>query len=211
KPPPARSADLAATERRLSEAVRLHPDSFEAEYQLASFYLQAGKLQAAITHLERARGIDPTHYASGYDLALALLETGKLDEARAQIERMISAKDTAELHNLLGNVEERAGNLAGAADEYQRAAHADPTEGHLFDWGNNLLQLRVFEDAAQVFAAAVARHPESARLHVGLGIAHYSQGQYEEAVTSFCRAADLAPSDARPYQFLGEMYGVVPA
>jgi Flp pilus assembly protein TadD len=45
---------------------------------------------------------------------------------------------------------------------------------------------------------------------VGLGIAHYSRGQYEAAVKSFCHAADLAPSDPRPYQFLGEMYGVAP-
>src|SRR5439155_18630684 len=60
----------------------------------------------------------------------------------------------------------------------------------------------------QVFTAAVSRHPQSARLHVGLGIAHYSRGQYDDAVKSFCRAADLAPSDPRPYQFLGEMYGV---
>src|SRR5947208_12079162 len=58
--------------------------------------------------------------------------------------------------------------------------------------------------------AAIARYPQSARLHVGLGIAQYSQGQYKDAVQSFCEAADLAPSDPRPYQFLGEMYGVAP-
>ena len=86
-----------------------------------------------------------------------------------------------------------------------------PTEEHLFDWGNNLLQLRAFEDAAKVFTPAIARHPQSARLHVGLGIAQYSRGQYEDAVKSFCQAADLAPADPRPYQFLGEMYGVAPA
>lgn len=173
--------------------------------------MQQGKLQAALPHLERACAIDPTHYASGYDLALALLETGKLDEARAQIALMRGAKETAELHNLLGNVEERAGNLAGAAEEYQRAAHMDATEEHLFDWGNNLIQLRAFEPATQVFTAAIARHPQSARLHIGLGIARYSVGQYEDAVKSFFEAADLAPADPRPYQFLGEMYGVAPA
>ena len=27
---------------------------------------------------------------------------------------------------------------------------------------------------------------------------------------SFCEAVDLAPSDPRPYQFLGEVYGVAP-
>ena len=208
KPTATRSA---AVERRLSEAVRANPESFEAHYQLASFYLQQGKLQAALPHLIRARAIDPTHYASGHDLALALLETGKLDDARAQIMQMLRAAETAELHNLLGNVEERAGNLVAAAEEYQRAAHTDPTEEHLFDWGNNLLQLRAFEEATQVFTAAIARHPQSARLHVGLGIAAYSRGQYEDAVKSMCQAADLAPSDPRPYQFLGEMYGVAPA
>jgi hypothetical protein len=29
-------------------------------------------------------------------------------------------------------------------------------------------------------------------------------------VTSFCAAVDLSPEDPRPYQFLGEMYGVAP-
>jgi tetratricopeptide (TPR) repeat protein len=207
---PSESAASAAVERRLAEAVRRNPDSFQAHHALAGFYLQQGKLDAAIPHLERARAIDPTHYATGYDLAVALLETGKLDRAREQVQRMLSAKETAELHNLLGDVDERAGNLAGAAHEYQRAAHMDPTEEHLFDWGNNLVQLRAFEPATEVFSAAIKRHPKSGRLHVGLGIAQYSRGQYEDAVKSFCQATDLAPSDPRPYQFLGDMYGVVP-
>jgi Flp pilus assembly protein TadD len=43
-----------------------------------------------------------------------------------------------------------------------------------------------------------------------LGIAQYSRAKYNDAVTSFCRAVDLAPADPRPYQFLGEIYGVAP-
>lgn len=206
-----KAAESAAIERRLADAVRRNPDSFDAQYQLASFYLQHGKLKAALPFLERACAIDPAHYESGHDLALAMLETGKLDEARAQIARMMAAKETAELYNLLGNVEERAGNFLAAADQYQRAAHMAPTEEHLFDWGNNLLQLHAYEEAAQVFTASIERHPQSARLYVGAGIAQYSRGQYDDAVKSFCQAADLAPTDPRPYQFLGEMYGVAPA
>jgi len=202
--------ESAAVERRLSEAVRRDPGSFEAHQALAGFYLQQGKLDAAIPHLERAQTIDPAHYANSYDLALALLQTGKLNPAREQVRGMLSAKETGELHNLLGDVEERAGNLVAAAEEYERAAHMDPTEDHLFDWGNNLVQLRAFEPATAVFSMAIARHPKSARLHVGLGIAQYSRGQYEDSVKTFCRAADLAPTDPRAYQFLGEMYGVVP-
>ena len=192
-------------------AARGSPDNFDAQYQAGSFYVQKDRLDAALSYLRRACTIDPTHYDSGHDLALALLETGNLNEARAQIERMIAAADKAELHNLLGNVYERAENFVAAADQYQRAAHAAPTEEHLFDWGNNLLQLHAYEEAAQVFTAAIERHPKSARLHVGNGIAQYSRGQYEDSVKSFSRAADLAPTDPRPYQFLGEMYGVAPA
>jgi tetratricopeptide (TPR) repeat protein len=197
-------------EPRLIEAVRQQPNSFEAHRALASFYLRKGKLDAALPHLKRAQTIDPAQYANGYDLALVLLQTGKLSEARDQATRTLTIKDTGELHNLLGDIEERAGNLVAAAEEYQRAAHMDASEENLFDWGNNLLQLRAFEPATQIFSTGIERYPKSARLHVGLGIAQYSRGQYGAAVTAFCQAVDLSPSDPRPYQFLGEMYGVAP-
>jgi tetratricopeptide (TPR) repeat protein len=207
---PAEGSQSAATEKRLLSAVQRAPESFDAHRALAAFYLQEGKLAAALPHLERAQAIDPTHYANGYDLTLALIEANRLDQARALGKRLLTLKDTAEIHNLLGDVEERAGNLIAAAEEYQRAAHMDATEEHLFDWGNNLVQLRAFEPATDVFTVAIGRYPKSARLHVGLGIVQYSRGQYENAVKSFCQAADLAPSDPRAYQFLGEMYGVAP-
>ena len=212
KPPrPAASPDAAAVERRLLEAVRRTPDAFDAQHALGEFYLQAGKLTAAIPHLERARALDPAHYANGHDLAIAYLETGKLDAARQQVRRMLEAKESAELFNLLGDVDARAGDFVAAAVGYQRAAHLAPTEEHLFDWGDNLLRLRAYDDAVDVFTASIRRHPSSARLHIGLGIAQYSRGRHEEAVTSFGSAADLAPADPRPYAFLGEMYGVSPA
>jgi Flp pilus assembly protein TadD len=200
----------AAVEQRLVDAARKSPDSVDAQYALASLYLQHGRLKAALPHLQRAQAIAPNHYASGYDLAVALIELGRLEEARSQIDRMLAGKETGELHNLLGDLEERAGRMVAAAEQYQRAAHMAPTEEHLFDWGNNLLQMRASEPAAEVFSASVKRYPKSARLHIGLGIAQYSRGQYSAAVMSFCDAADLAPKDPRPYQFLGEVYGVAP-
>jgi tetratricopeptide (TPR) repeat protein len=206
---PASSA--SSIEQRLLDDVRREPDSFAAHHALAEFYLQQEKLAAAIPHLERAQAIDPANYANSYDLALAYLETHALDRARTQVQRLLQAKETGELHNLLGEVHARAGDFIGAAGEFQRAAHMAPTEEHLFDWGDNLLRLRAYDDAIDVFRASIKRHPQSARLQVGLGIALYSRGQYEEAVTVFCRASDLAPDDPRPYQFLGEMYGVSPA
>jgi Flp pilus assembly protein TadD len=205
-----RKPDAATVERKLRDAVLKQPDSLAAHQTLAAFYLQQGQLAKAIPHLQRAQAIDPTHYATGYDLAVALVQTGQADAARDQVKRLLATKETGELHNLLGDVEEQAGNLRAAAEAYQTAARMDPSEEHLFDFGDILIRADLTDAAVQVFTTGVASHPKSARLHVGLGIAQYSQAQYAEAVKSFCAAVDLAPGDPRPYQFLGEMYGVAP-
>ena len=194
----------------MTEAVRAEPGSFTAQYTLAVFYLQQGNVKAAVPHLRRAYAIDPAHYDNGYNFAQALLQGGGVNEARGIVTRLLKVKETGELHNLQGDVEELAGNLPAAADHFQRAAHMDATEEHLFDWGNIHLQRRAGDNALTVFTAAVERYPGSARLQIGLGIAQYSRGKYSEAVASFCRAVDLDPSDPRPYDFLGEIYGIAP-
>jgi tetratricopeptide (TPR) repeat protein len=203
-------SQIATARRRLTEAVRAAPASFDAQYALAVFYLQQGDVKAALLHLRLAHAIDPAHYDNGYNFAQALLQVGGVDEARGIVTQLLRLKETGELHNLLGDVEELAGNLNSAAEHFQRAAHMDATEEHLFDWGNIHLQRRAGDNALTVFTAAVERYPRSARLQIGLGIAQYSRGKYSEAVASFCRAVDLDPSDPRPYDFLGEIYGIAP-
>jgi tetratricopeptide (TPR) repeat protein len=145
---------------------------------------------------------------AGVQQAIALLQKGEAAQAAAILRRIVPRQDTAEIRNLLGDALEASGDLLGAAEEFQKAAHRDPTEEHLFDWGNNLLRLRAFIPATQVFEEAVKRFPRSARVHVGLGIARYSRGAFEDAVRALGTATDLDPEDARPYLFLGEMYGV---
>jgi len=152
--------------------------------------------------------------AEAADRARAMLENGQLEEARKLAAELVAANigtvREGMLRNLQGDIEERAGNLTAAAEMFQRAAHLDASEEHLFDWGNNLLNMRAPDDALLVFEAAIKRHSNSARLHIGLGIARYARGEYNAAVQAFCRAADLEPGDARPIEFLGEMYGVSP-
>lgn len=164
--------------------------------------------ETAAAPLYGAQSQDPV------ERARELLENGQLDEARKLVADLIAASigtvREGMLRNLQGDIEERAGNLIAAAEAFQRAAHLDASEEHLFDWGNNLLSMRAPDDAVLVFEAAIKRHPKSARLHIGLGIARYARGEYGPAVQSFCQAADLEPGDVRPIEFLGEMYGVAP-
>ena len=155
---------------QFKKAAELEPQSFDTNHNLAEFYVQSKKISDAVPYLERAQRIDPASYDNGYDLSLAYLLSGRLPEARQQIQLLLKLKDTAELHNLLGEVEEKAGNFVPAVNEYEIAAHADPSESNLFDWGSELLIHRTLGPAIEVFQDAVQRYPSSPRLAIGLGI-----------------------------------------
>jgi tetratricopeptide (TPR) repeat protein len=188
------------------KAVELEPGNYTANHDLGELYVQAGKLADALPLLARAQTIDPASYDNGYDLAQADFLTGKLNDARSVIQLLLAKKNTGELHNLLAQVDEKDGKFVDAAKEYEAAAQMDPSEDHLFDWASELLLHRTYEPAIEVFRAATQRYPKSPRLEIGLGMALYARGLYEDAVKALLTAADLAPADARCYLFLSKAY-----
>ena len=195
-------------ETEFRKAVELEPRSFDSNHNLGEFYVRSGKLPAAIPYLERAQKADPASYENGYDLALAHLHTRDTAAARREIQALVQQHETAELHGLLGEVEEKTGNFLAAEKEYERAARMEPSEGNLFDWGNELLLHQALDPAIEVFTAGLERHPRSPRLQIGLGIALYARSRYDEAVKALSRATDLDPADSRPYLFLAKAYNV---
>lgn len=196
----------ALAEAEFKKAIVLEPQSYDANHDFGEFYVRDGNLAAAIPYLEVAERQDPSAYENGYDLALAYEQTRQWQPARQLINRMLGEKDTAELHNLLAQVDEKAGDYVTAANEYQRAAHMDASEANLFDWGSELLLHHTLDPAIQVFSQGLKLHADSPRLAVGLGLAFFDRGSYDEAVRALLRATDLTPSDPRPYYFLSKAY-----
>lgn len=196
-------------EEQFRKALELEPRDYDANHNLGELYIQSKKIADAIPFLERAQEIRPS-YDNGYDLALAYFLTGRLGQARQLVQELLQLKNTGELHNLLAQIEEKDGKFVAAVSEYQIAAHMDPSEGNLFDWGSELLLHRTYEPAIDVFQEAVRRYPNSPRLLIGLGMALYSRGKYDDAVRALLTAADLNPSDPRCYLFLSKAYGSSP-
>ena len=198
-------------EQQFRKAIALAPEVYEANHNLGELYARLNRVSEALPYLEHAQRIDRTSYDNGYDLALAYLLSGRLADARQLIDSLIGGKNTAELHNLLGQVEEKDGNFVAAANQFEQAAHMDPSEGNIFDWGSELLLHRTFEPAIEVFEQGSKLHPDSPRMAIGLGMALYSLGKYDEAVKSLLRAADLDPSDPRGYPFLSRAFDSSPS
>jgi tetratricopeptide (TPR) repeat protein len=200
--------DLAGEQFR--KALELEPQDFDANHNLGEFYIQSKKIADATLFLEQAQRINPSSYGNGYDLALAYFLTGRLGQARQLVQSLLQQKNAGELHNLLGEIDEKDGKFVEAANEYEMAAHMDPSDDNLFAWGSELLLHRTYEPAIDVFKQATRRYPNSPRLLIGLGMSLYARGMYDEAVKALLAAADLNPSDPRCYLFLSKAYNSSP-
>jgi len=196
-------------EGQFRKALELEPRNYDANHNLGELYIQSRRIAEAVPLLEKAQEIRPS-YDNGYDLALAYFQTGKLAQAAQLVQNLEQTKNTGELHNLLAQIDEKSGEFVPAVNEYEVAAHMDPSEGNLFDWGSELLLHRTYEPAIDVFQGGAKLYPNSPRIFIGLGMALYSRGKYDEAVKALLTAADLDPADPRCYLFLSKAYNSSP-
>jgi Flp pilus assembly protein TadD len=204
-----RAGKLGLAEEQLRKALTLDPRSYEANRNLGELYIQSGRLVNAVPYLKTAQSIRPS-YDVGYNLALVYLLTGNLVPASDLVHSLLKEENTGELHNLLGQIDEKREQFVDAANEFAVAARIDPSEENFFSWGGEMLLHRAYEPATEIFQQATARYPKSPRLHIGLGMALYSRGRYDEAVTALLTAADLKPDDARCYFFLSKAFANTP-
>jgi len=207
----ARLGKMDLAEEQFSKAVELEPQSYETNHNVGAAYAHNSKVAKAIPYLEKAQHINPSAYDNGYDLSLAYLVTGRLADARSSVQSLLKLKDTAELHNLLAQIEEKDGNFIAAVNQFETAAHLDPSEGNLFDWAGELLVHRTLDPAVEIFRQGSERYPNSFRLMVGLGTAYYVRGNYDDAVKALIRGADLSPADPAVYKFLSRAYDSSPS
>jgi tetratricopeptide (TPR) repeat protein len=204
-------ATSPATIDSLKERVEREPRSAEANCRLGQALIANGQPSQAIPYLERAAEFDPAAYEAAYSLALANEHAGHYDRALAVAQPLLLHHDDARLHHLLGDVEEKLGNPLEAVRQYQRAAELDPSQGYLFDWGSELLLHHAPEPAIDVFSEGHRRFPRSDRMLIGLGVAWFARGDYDQAARRLSEASDLNPKDESPYVFLGKIEAAEPA
>jgi tetratricopeptide (TPR) repeat protein len=200
----------SAVEIKLRAAAEQAPKDFDANRKLGEFYLSQGRLRDAIPYLERAQLSKPSSYENGYNLGLAYLQVGNYPGASRQIEALLKLHETAELHSLLGDAEDKAGDPAKAAQEYSRAAQMNPSEDNLINLGIEFARYHALDLAEKVFVGAAERYPRSARIQVGLGYCNYLREKYDKARTALIRAAELAPSNGNVYLALANAYTSAP-
>jgi tetratricopeptide (TPR) repeat protein len=192
-------------ESKLRTALAGAPASFEANHQLGDFYLHAGRQRESVPLLQAAYQIEPSNRGNEYDLARAYQQSGNFSQARDHIQKLLATHDDADLHRLLGELDEQTGDPLAAVHEEEQAVRLDPNEQNYFEWGSELLLHRAVWQAAEVFRNGAKAYPRSARMLAALGTALFAGDLYDDAAANLCAASDLNPADPEPYTFMGRI------
>jgi tetratricopeptide (TPR) repeat protein len=203
--PPGDAKEAYESETRLRAALAGAPGTFAANHDLGAFYLHAGRYREAIPMLQAAYQADPSNAGNEYDLAAALVGAGDYSQAREHAQKLLAHQDKADLHRLLGELDEKVSDPLAAVHEDEQAVRLDPSEENYFAWGSELLLHRAVWQAAEVFRQGTRAYPKSARMLTALGTAQFAGALYEDAATTLCAASDLNPTDPQPYLFLGRI------
>jgi tetratricopeptide (TPR) repeat protein len=203
--PPGDTSNKNEAESKLRGALAGAPGSFEANHQLGQFYFREGRYRDSIPLLEAAYQIDPARDDNAFDLALAYKEAGDFSRAREYLQKIRAQKDSANLHRLMGELDEKLGDPLAAVQEELQAVRLDPSEQNYFDWGSELLLHRAVWQAAEVFRNGSRLYPKSSRMLTALGASLFAAALYNEAALRLCDASDLNPTDPQPHIFMGKI------
>jgi tetratricopeptide (TPR) repeat protein len=199
------------SENRLRTALASAPGSFDGNHQLGEFYFRAGRYRESIPLLQSAYQIDPAMDDNTYDLALAYKEAGDFSRAQEYVQKLRTHKDSADLHRLAGELDEKLGDPLAAVQEHELAVRLDPSEQNYFEWGSELLLHRAVWQAVEVFRNGARLYPKSPRMLAALGTSLFGAALYDEAALRLCDASDLNPTEPEPYIFMGKIEKEAPA
>jgi len=189
-----RLANLAGAEM----LVRENPDNAENQRFLGGAYVDLGRIDDALPHLERALGLDPQSASVHNEMAGALLATRRFPEAVAHFRQaVVLAPDDERMHFNLGRALSAAGLAAEAAREFERAIALNPG----FAAAHNELGVLLFgggrlSQALTHLARAVELDPNSSVAESDLGGALAEAGRFDEARRHVTRALELDPDNA---------------
>ena len=193
------------SERELRAALAAAPTSSEANRQLGEFYLRAGRYVDSLPLLQAAFQFNPTNQEIEADLALACKGAGDFSRAREHVQHLLALKESADLHRLAGELDEKLSDPLAAIHEFEQAVRMAPNEQNYLEWGSELLLHRAVWQAQEVFAKGALAYPKSVRMLTALGTALFSSALYDQAALRLCDASDLNPTDPEPYEFLGKI------
>jgi predicted TPR repeat methyltransferase len=170
--------------------------------ELGRLALKREQYGEAAGYYERAAGLQPAREYR-FQLAHSLYAAGRTDAAYRIYTALLEGwPDDPLVHNNLGRLYEKNGNLAGAETHYRRAVELQPGNAVArCNYGRILLGLGRAGEALQEYERAIGLDPRAFEGFHGRGQTLVDLGRSEDAIESFRAALELKPdlTDAKYY------------
>ncbi len=188
-------------------ATQLQPaEELVFRQRLAEVLIAHGEFSASIKELARAVELDAKRGDLAYNLALAQFKAGRLDDALESAEKCRALGDTANLEDLLGDIQEARGDNLAAVRSYQAAMSLAPNEEkYRLSLAVEFVRHQSFDAARTVLKQAEELWSKSWRIQLALGMVEYFAGSDEVASRILMHAAELAPEPETALQYLGNI------
>lgn len=180
--------------------------NYRAHNNLGLALVNAGEVQAAVPHFQRALELEPAFAAEAYNnLGMALAKLGLAEGAVSHYRQALEQlPEYASAHNNLGTALIEAGDLDGARWHFRQAVALDPDIATAY---NNLGLLLADEgemaDAQTHYRRALEADPDYGQAHVNLGLLLAATGRLQEAVEHYRRAIEVEPDLVEAHYNLG--------
>lgn len=183
------------------ETLRRNDESWMGHNNLGVLFNEAGRVDEASGHFERAIEINPDNPAAYVGLVDSRVRQGRLDEAAAFLAKALELDPSlAGTHFWMGVVADRKNQFDEALRHYRRALELKPD---LADAHNNIAvilehrgeldaALAHYQKALEGFTAP-QKQSRKALIHYNLAALLESRGQIDEALEHYRRAVVLKP------------------
>jgi tetratricopeptide (TPR) repeat protein len=193
-------------------AATLGPGIPAVQHTLALYYAQSGQRKLAALWEGRFAESKEADAAAPLRAALLYAELKAWPEVLRFGRLAISKEDRAQTRALLAQAAEASGKPDEAVEHYRAQVALSPYDEDAYSgFGQALLRMARFNDAAAFLEDAHRKFDKSPQLELALGVAYYAQRRFADAGSSFLRVIDLAPTVAQPYIFLAKMIDQLPA
>lgn len=174
--------------------------------RVAELLIAHGHVSESLDELKRAAELDPGRADLLFNLALAQLKAGQPDAALDSAGKSKALSDSAEIEDVLGDIEEERGDSLAAVQSYQAAVKLAPEEEkYRISLAVELMQHQGFDAAKVVLQQAEQAQPKSWRIQLALGMIEHFTGSDEKAASILVHAAGLLPDPEVVLRFLGEI------